>query len=220
MIHLEDYLVATQINDIEEIIFNDQIDEGKIKNGIKKIWDFITGKKKKKKVKPAGSSVSSSSLNDSDNDSKKTKKISIEKITWNEIRDTIKIDDKLKRAKERSKNSKVEMNAIKDGETIAGLMVYMNHSEIKGYEECPYILALQIDPDYQGKGYLKKFVEKIYDLCKSNGQRYILVSNSEYSSKDYWKNSNFDGTIEDPKDKDKSKAHYGEPGKIVNSVKE
>lgn len=209
MMHLEDFLVVKQLNDIEDIMYNDQIDEGKIKNGIKKIWDFITGKKKKKKVKPAGSGAVKS----------KSKNIEIEKLTWDEIRQSIKIDDQMKRAKERSGDSKVEIAGMKDDNEIIALMAYMTRSGIEGYQECPYILALQIDPDHQGQGYLRQLVETIYDICKKNGQKYILVSNAEYESKKYWADAKFDGTIEDPKDKDKAQAHYGEPGKIVNYVK-
>lgn len=209
MMHLEDYLVTVQLNDIEDIMYNDQIDEGKVKDALKKVWDFITGKNKKKKVKAAGSGEIS-----------KSKEDKLEEIDWNEIRKDIEFDDPLKRAKERAVQGGVEVKGIKHDDKIVALMAYKSRSKIEGYADCPYILASQIDKEYQGKGYLKQMVEKIYDICKANGQKFVLVSNAEYNSKEYWKNNNFDGTIEDPNDKDKAKAHYGECGKIVNSIKE
>jgi len=221
MMKLEDYLVMTQLNDLEEVIFNDQIDEGKIKNGLKKIWDFITGKKRKKEVKPAGSSYSSSSSSSSSSDSKEETKIKVEDISWDEIQQSMKINDKLKRAKERaSNNSKVKMKGIKDNGEIVALMVYMERSNIEGYLNCPYILALQVNDEYVGKGYLRKFVSYIYTIAQDNGQQNILVSDAEYKSKGYWKKAQFDGEIEDPKDKDKCKAHYGTRGNIVKYINE
>ena len=97
MMHLEDYLVTVQLNDIEDIMYNDQIDEGKVKDALKKVWDFITGKNKKKKVKAAGSGEIS-----------KSKEDKLEEIDWNEIRKDIEFDDPLKRAKERAVQGGVE----------------------------------------------------------------------------------------------------------------
>ena len=224
MMHLEDYLVSIQINNIEDILYSEQIDEGKVKDTIKKVWNFITGKNKKKNNKSSkqskSSSVNISNTVSNSTDNKTSNKNKIVKLTWNELRDSIKINDKLARAKSRASKQNVEIKGIKDNDEIVALMAYMSRSNIEGYQDCPYILAIQVDEKNVGKGYVKLLVNEIYDLCKANGQKYILVSNKEYDSKNYWKNNVWDGTIEDPNDKDKAKAHYGEPGKIVNSLKD
>jgi len=218
MIKLEDYIVMTQVNDLEEIIFNDQIDEGKIKDSLKKIWNFITGKRKNKSKVSTNSNSTSSSPDENENNEKETK---IEDISWNEIQQSITFNDKLKRAKDRASNSsKVKMKGVKDNGEIVALMVYMERSDIEGYLNCPYILALQVNNEYTGKGYLRNFVTYIYNIAQNNGQQYILVSDAEYKTKEYWKKAKFDGEIEDPKDKDKCKAHYGTRGNIVKYINE
>lgn len=203
MNNLNDYVIDYCINEsMANICNNDQINEGKIMDGIKKLWKWITRKNKKNKKQV------SVSLNNND----KKIPIKIEQYDYNKLQQA-RLGQDMKKTKDainKYANIKNDIKIIvaKDTKTnqIPAILVYVNaeHSPIskqydkfKGYA---HIFALEIQRQYQEKGLGRKLIHSAIKKLQANStslSKGFTINFTEANTKKLYNNIGFNETFED-----------------------
>lgn len=217
MNNLYEYLVDYQINEsLVEILEHDEtIDEGKIMNGIKKLWKWITRKNKKNKEKTQQSFSSDNYFDnvDSSSDSKKETEFEISEYSLSKLNNAIKSE--MKNTKEtidktKNKDIKILVATDKDRNQIAAILVYISgdKSPIAEKEEqfknFAHIYSLEIAKEYREIGLGRKLIKSAKDklLALSTSQsKGFTIDIRESNSKKLYEKIGFNKTFKD-KDKD------------------
>jgi len=210
MIKLEDYIYSTEIDKACDFLMEDPINEGKIMNGIKKVWNWITGKNRKKKKKDSVDNYYSSSLGYSsrynsfiDNvDYDEISYSDIKEYTYDDLRYKVKDLNNIKKIKSKFEqegySNKLKFIGIEKKDIIIAIAIYCKKEDsplkfnnfLKKFD---YIFAIQVAKNDWGKDITKKFIKYLKDnLSKNSTFNGLAINKNEYESKPIYKNLEFE----------------------------
>lgn len=200
------YIIDYAINESLEFTCEDPINEGKIMNGIKKLWKWITRKNKKNKEK----NLSSNSLNnynsyaedDVKNDKEKTtfevKEYSFSKLKQVQLKQEMR---KTKKVIDKNDQDIIVLAAIdKQKEQVAGILTYVRGDKspiakkVEQFKNYAHIYSLEISKDYQEKGIGRMLIKTAKEKMESEStsqSKGFTIDATESDSKKIYKNIGF-----------------------------
>ena len=170
-------------------MLDETIDEGKISDGIKKVWKWVKNKFTGKKSKKTSTTVSS---DDSSNDTT-TKNIEYNFYSYGQIREKILKNNDLNRVNnfiKKEYNSKIRLMCAESDKEIIGCAIfaipenYVNRpTEFADYEDFGHIFKLQVDEDYKNDSIIKNMISEIYnEIVKKSNCKGLTLDYKEYKS--------------------------------------
>lgn len=217
MINLEDYLQQYNALIGSEAIFDEPINEGKIKDGIKKVWRWLTRKKKRKNKDNEENYGNNSFINtefDSDysngtdfeffdNSDGEHSKIICKEYSYNKLYDKIKNDSKLnkidKNVNTDKQNVKVIISENIDKNELVGILVFLapnksQYSKIDDkFNNFAHVICLHIADKYINKTKIhKNILLSVRSVNKDDSElrsiKGFTLNEQEYQSNDIFYN--------------------------------
>ena len=216
MINLEDYLQQYNALIGSEAIFDEPINEGKIKDGIKKVWRWLT-RKKKRKNKDNEENYGNSFVNNRfdldydsgtdfeffDNSDGENSKIICKEYSYNKLYDKIKNDSKLnkidKNVNTDKQNVKVIISENIDKNELVGILVFLapnksQYSKIDDkFNNFAHVICLHIADKYINKTKIhKNILLSVRSVNKDDSElrsiKGFTLNEQEYQSNDIFYN--------------------------------
>lgn len=217
MINLEDYLQQYNALIGSEAIFDEPINEGKIKDGIKKVWRWLTRKKKRKNKDNEENYRNNSFINtefDSDynsgtgfeffdNSDGEHSKIICKEYSYNKLYDKIKNNSKLnkidKNVNTDKQNVKVIISKNVDKNELVGILVFLTpnksqYSKIDDkFNNYAHVICLHIADKYINKTKIhKNILLSVRYVNKDDSElrsiKGFTLNEQEYQSNDIFYN--------------------------------
>lgn len=192
---LFEFLIINQIEEDLKILNEDKIDEGKIKDGLKKAWGWIKSKfKKKKKENKSGSSDYSPNISDDIENNSEDNEFSYKIYKYDQIKEKIYKNNNLNKGKDiidKGYDNKISIAIAEDDkENAVGCLFFITHdkyerpTEFSQYKDFDHIFSMQIDKIYFNtgisEGLLKVVLKKIKSLSSYKG---LTLDIREYNTK-------------------------------------
>lgn len=200
------YIIDYAINESLEFTCEDPVNEGKIMNGIKKLWKWITRKNKKNNEKNSYSNSSVNYNNDTEddvkNDKEKTtfeiKEYSFSKLKQAQLKQEIKKTKKV--IDKNDQDIKVLAAVDKQKEQVAGILTFVRGDKspiakkVEQFKNYAHIYSLEISKDYQEKGIGRMLIKAAKEKMESEStsqSKGFTIDATESDSKKIYKNIGF-----------------------------
>ena len=197
MENLKEYLIKYQIEEDLKFLLEEQIDEGKFKDGVKKAWSWIKGKfKKKKKENPEHHTFEpskTSSEKSSDKQDKEENKVEYNIYKYDQIKEKIYKNNNLNKGKdiiEKGYDNKIRIAVAEDKDNVYGCLFFITHdkyerpSEFLQYKDYDHILSMQIDKNHFNSGISEGLINIVVKEIKSlSGYKGLTLNIKEYNTK-------------------------------------
>jgi hypothetical protein len=188
--YLFESLLKQQIDEDLSFMLDDQIDEGKFKDGIKKVWNWVKNKFKKPKSNKTTNKEETNSVDSSSSDNKS---FSYKFYDYGQIIDKIYKNNNLKKGikivdKGYDNDYKI-LCCENDNNIIACLFFlypekYKRPTDFETYQNYAHIFSMQIDENYFGnhigEELIKILFKKVFEKSSCKG---ITLDYNEYKTK-------------------------------------
>jgi len=208
--YIYESIMINQIDEDLSFLLDDTVDEGKISDGIKKVWKWVKGKFTGKKSKKKTTDVSSDYTSEIDGE-----ELSYKFYNYGQIKEKILNNNNLTRVNNfitKGYDNKIRLLCVEKKNLVIACAIFVKPenytnrpSEFSDYADYGYIIKIQIDEDFTNENILKGIVNKIYDeLVRNSNCKGLTLNYEEYKANktDYKKylEENFDvDTIKDKK---------------------
>lgn len=195
MQYLKEYLIQYKIEEDLKFLLEDDINEGKFKDGVKKAWGWLKGKfkkskKEKKEHKPL-KTIDKSYNNDNNIENDNEVKYGI--YTYDEIKEKIYKNNNLNKGKdiiEKGYNNKIRIAVAEDKDNVYGCLFFITHdkyerpSEFLEYKDYDHILSMQIDKNHFNSGISEGLINIVVKEIKSlSSYKGLTLNIKEYNTK-------------------------------------
>lgn len=195
MQYLKEYLIQYKIEEDLKFLLEDDINEGKFKDGVKKAWGWLKGKfkkskKEKKEHKPL-KTIDKSYNNDNNIENDNEVKYGI--YTYDKIKEKIYKNNNLDKGKnivEKGYNNKIRIAVAEDKDNVYGCLFFITHdkyerpSEFLEYKDYDHILSMQIDKNHFNSGISEGLINIVVKEIKSlSSYKGLTLNIKEYNTK-------------------------------------